>query len=220
MNPQHYDLAYEKLVDYLMHFCVSRIYGSENAAQAQPRTFGGHTGFVSLELAGDPALHTGDLVLMSGHRQPKWRMGWLKKVRTLSEGGGAEYLVQSVMGEGEQAWFSNVSVSYFHRPTLLQHPEWRWTNEQHLFADQWVSLVLDKRETQLIAPMMPVFLGDSVTLRARTRFGLDDYKPSITIPDFRKLEQADLLQCYDELCQKYETFRASRLSNDAEVSTP
>lgn len=58
---------------------------------------------------------------------------------------------------------------------------------------------------------MPVFLGDSVTLKARTRFGLEDCKPSINYPDFRKMSSDDLLQCYDELCQRYDTFRAAKV---------
>ncbi|MFP3645190.1 hypothetical protein [Paraburkholderia sp. SIMBA_054] len=208
MHAQHYDIAYEKLVDYLLHFCVSRIYGEDNASQQQPRTFGGHTGWVSLELNGDPALIEGDLLLLAGHKQPKWRMAWLKKVR--KSGMSAEYLAQSVMGDGEQTWMSNVEVSHFHRPTLAQHPEWRWTNEQHQFADTWINVVSEHRNTQLIAPMMPVFLGDSVTLKARARFGLEDSKPSITLPDFRSISSEELLQCYDTLCQKHDTFRASK----------
>lgn len=207
MNSQHYDIAYEKLIDYLMHFCVSRIYGSENATQQQPRTFGGHTGFVSLELDGDPTLKEGDLVLLSGHKQPKWRMGWFIKSK------GHEYLVQSVMGEGEQTWMTNISVAYFHRPTLQTHPEWRWTNEQHQFADAWMTLVSGNRDTQMLVPMMPVFLGDSVTLKARARFGIEEhkqFKPSITISDFRQLGEHELLHCYDELCQSYDTYRATR----------
>lgn len=128
MHAHHFDIAHEKLVDYLLHFCVSRIYGADNASQQQPRTFGGHTGWVSLELNGNPALVEGDLLLLAGHKQPKWRMAWLKKVQD------SKYLVQSVMGEGEQTWMSNVEISHFHRPTLAQHPEWRWTNEQHQFA--------------------------------------------------------------------------------------
>jgi hypothetical protein len=208
MNPQHFDIAYEKLNDYLLHFCVSRIYGTENAAEAQPRTFGGHSGFVSLELAGEQLLEEGDLVLLSGHRQPKWRMGWLKEVQVLPV--GAEYLVQSVMGDGALARFTNVSVSYFHRPTLAQHPEWRWTNEQHRFAEEWLTLVHDNRDTQLITPLPPSFSGDSVTLKARARFGLDGFKPSINIPDFRRLDSFALLRCYDELCQNYDTFQATK----------
>jgi hypothetical protein len=211
MNPHHYDIAYEKLVDYLMHFCVSRIYGDDNAAQEQPRTFGGHAGFVSLELSGEPALHEGDLVLLSGHRQPKWRMGWLKAVRNLPM--GCEYMVQSVTDDAEVASFTNVSVSYFHRPTLKLHPEWRWTNEQHEFAEHWTQLIMAERQTQLVVPMQPVFLGDSadsVTLKARARFGLDDYKPSITLADFRSLGSHELLGAYDQLCQMFDTRQALR----------
>lgn len=208
MNPQHYDIAYEKLVDYMMHFCVSRIYGADNAAQEQPKTFGGHAGFVSLELTGNPTLQEGDLVLLSGHKQSKWRMGWLKTVHNLPM--GREYMVQSVMGDGEIASFTNVSVSYFHRPTRQFHPEWRWTNDQHEFSDHWISVVLSERDTQLLMPMQPVFLGESVVLKARSRFGIGDYKPSINVPDFRSLGAVDLLRCYDELCQKRDTFQATR----------
>jgi hypothetical protein len=215
MHAHHYDIACEKLVDYLLHFCVSRIYGADNASQQQPRTFGGHTGWVSLELNGDPALVEGDLLLLAGHRQPKWRMAWLKKVRIT--GICAEYLVQSVMGEGEQTWMTNVEVSHFHRPTLAQHPEWRWTNEQHRLADEWMAQCHEHRQTQLLAPMMPVFLGDSVTLKARARFGLDDYKPSITFSDFRTLGKDDLLRCYDDLCLKFETFRALKVGTEVQT---
>lgn len=208
MQAQHYDLAYQKLTDYLLHFCVSRIYGTDNAAQEHPRTFGGHTGFVSPELNGDTKLIPGDLLLLSGHRDPKWRMAWLVQIREDDLCPG--YLVQSAAGEGEVTWMSNVEVAYFHRPVLQQHPEWKWTNEQHLLAERWMTHVSRHRDTQLLVPMQPVFLGDSVTLRARARFGLDDYKPSITVSDFRSLDSADLLRCYDELCQKHDIRRSTR----------
>jgi hypothetical protein len=215
MNPQHFDIAHQKLTDYLLHFCVSRIYGGDNAAQESPRTFGGHAGFVALELSGEPGLKEGDLLLLTGHRQSKWRMAWLKRVR--NTGVEQQYLIQATHGDGETTWIDNVQASYFHRPTLQAHPEWRWTNEQHMFADQWLEAVMDRRETTLITPMIPVFFGDSAVLKARGRFGLSDYKPSKTIPDFRQLSKDDLLRCYDELCQMFDTHQAVRVDKEVDL---
>lgn len=207
MNPSHFDIAHEKLTDYLLHFCVSRIHGIHNAASEHPRTFGAHTGFVSVNLAGDQkVLRAGDLLLLSGHRLPGWRMAWLKQVRTTCR--GPEYLVQSTRGEGEVICMDNIEVSYFHRPTLEQHPEWRWTNEQHQCADHWMDSVTQNRDTRLVAPMMPVFFGDSVQLKARGRFGITDFKPTMTIEDFRQLTSEKMLGCFDELCQQIDTRKA------------
>ncbi|MDR5839374.1 hypothetical protein [Caballeronia sp. LZ034LL] len=204
MNRLHFDLAHQKLTDYLLHFCVSRIHGTRNAAVERPRTFGTHAGFVSTEVPEDPSLlHAGDLLLISGHRNPLWRMAWLKRVK-LGEC-GPEYIVQSTQGEGEVTCMHNVSVSFFHRPTLAQHPEWRWTNEQHWFMDRWLEAVMQHRDTRLIAPMMPVFFGDSVCLKARGRFGISDFRPEKTINDFREMTQDSILSCYDELCQQLHT---------------
>lgn len=204
MNPCHYDLAHEKLTDYLLQFCLSRIQGMDNAASDTPETFGTNTGFVSIELACDrEVLQAGDLLLISGHRKPAWRMAWLKQVRVGNR--GTEYLVKSTQGEGEVTWLDNVSVSFFHRPTLEQHPEWRWNNEKHHFADRWMESVTQSRDTRLIAPVMPVFFGDSVQLKARGRFGICDFKPSIMIHDFRSLTHESVLGCFDELCQQMDT---------------
>jgi hypothetical protein len=188
------------ITDYLLQFCVSRIHGMANAASETPRTFGTHTGFVSLDLAGgDDVLRKGDLLLISGHRRLEFRMGWLKQVRVTCRGN--EYLVQSTCGEGQIDWLHNVEVCFFHRLTLEQHPEWRWTNEQHWLADRWMEAVTRCRDTRLIAPVMPVFWGDSVRLKARGRFGIADFMPEKTISDFRELTQEKLLAAYDELCQ-------------------
>jgi hypothetical protein len=213
MNRTHFDIAHEKLNDYLLQFCLSRIHGMHNAAEDRPRTFGTHTGFVSIELNRDAEfLQTGDLLLISGHRNPKWRMAWLKEVRVGEA--GPEYLVQSTQGEGEVTWMHNVSMSFFHRPTLEHHPEWRWTNEQHQLADQWMDVVTANRDTRLIAPMMPVFFGDSVRLKARGRFGISDFRPQKTIDDFHCMTQENLLAVYDELCQMLATDKATKVEVD------
>jgi hypothetical protein len=204
LNRLHYDIAHQKLTDYLLHFCVSRIHGLHNAESAHPQTFGAHAGFVSTDLSGQrDVLHKGDLLLLTGHRDPKWRMAWLNQVKSSHR--GTEYLVQSTCGEGEVTWIDNIDIAFFHRPTLKLHPEWRWTNEQHQLADQWMECVMANRDTRLIAPMMPVFFGDSVRLNARGRFGISDFKPSKTISDFRELTQHSLLSIYDELCQMLHT---------------
>lgn len=209
MNRCHYDIAHQTITDYLLQFCVSRIHGMTNAASDKPRTFGAHTGFVSLDLAGgEDALKPGDLLLISGHRRLEFRMGWLKQVRVACC--GTEYLVQSTMGEGQIDWLHNVEVSFFHRPTLEQHPEWRWTNEQHQLADRWMETVTQCRDTRLIAPVIPVFWGDSVRLKARGRFGISDFIPEKTITDFRELTQEDLLLAFDELCQAIHTGKVLR----------
>ena len=209
MNRAHFDISHQKITDYLLQFCVSRIHGMHNAASEHPRTFGTHTGFVSIELAGEcDVLHKGDLLLISGYRNPKFRMAWLKDIRVTCR--GTEYLVQSTCGEGEVAWLHNVTVSFFHRPTLEQHPEWRWTNEQHWIADQWMEAVTQHRDTRLIAPAIPVFLGDSVRLKARGRFGISDFQPEKTIEDFRELTQQTMLSTFDELCQQLHTDKVLR----------
>jgi hypothetical protein len=209
MSRTHFDISHQKITDYLLQFCVSRIHGMDNAASETPRTFGTHTGFVSLELAGDQAvLELGDLLLISGHRRHEFRMGWLKQVRTTCH--GAEYLVQSTCGEGQIDWLYNVDVAFFHRPTLAQHPEWRWTNEQHWLAEQWMEAVTQFRDTRLIAPVIPCFLGDSVRLKARGRFGISEIQPERLITDFRELTQDTLLSTYDELCQEIHTGKIVR----------
>jgi hypothetical protein len=200
MEALHYDMAYNELVDYLLQFCSSQIYGAQNAISDHPRTFGGHAGFCILELPGDPdaELHKGDLLLVTAMSAPEFRLSWLLGWRQ-EKPGQLEYLLRSAKGAGNEIWWGNIGIAYFHRPTMLKHPEWSWTNEQHLFAQKWKTACYEDQGAYMVVPVQPVFFGSKVALRTRKRYALDDYTPSIYVENFHEATRLDLGEYYKEL---------------------
>lgn len=219
MNPAHYDIAYSKLVDYLLHFCMSRVYGTSETTSQTPRTFGGSAGFCSLDIPGQCELQPGDLVLLSAANSPKFRLSWFIESRIPEGGVDREYALRSAQGDGEECWWSNVGVSYFHRPTLAHHPEWAWTNEQHEFNSMWLKACYEDNDAYMIVPMQVCFSGDKVELRTRMRHSLDEYKPIIHLENFRDVTRLELGDHYQQLEKMHNAHRDAqkKLREEKEV---
>lgn len=140
----------------------------------------------------------GDLVALQSAAPSKWYLGWLIS-RERPEGWHDEqYTIESIE-DGELCNWSNVSLIYYDRSQVSGHPEWRWTDRQHQFNDRWKRVCYKDRDAYIYLPIQPAFHQDgSVTLGTRTRFGLDDTRPTRLFPDWRKVTKATMLAFYDE----------------------
>ena len=143
------------------------------------------------EYSGEKAV-SGDLILLTSIRMPRWSLCWLHDTRD----SGTNYLCESVE-TGELCWWSNVGVRIFDRETVSYHPEWRWSDRQHEFNDRWDRVCRRDHNAYITLPV-PASFGDGyeVTLATRTRYGLNDERPSQTFPDWRKVTKKMMGEFY------------------------
>lgn len=166
------------IMDYMLSFCLS--YVTEGEEGSYPRCRGSITGFVNCGV-GSPLPEVGDLVRLDSMRDPEYRLGWLVDVRGEPED-YLEYLVKSVK-TGKQCWWTNVGISYMHRKTLNCHPEWRWTDEQFAFNDLWFK-ACKPDDPYIYLPCAPEFVGTSVKLFVRVRFGISSQIQEVTLENW------------------------------------
>lgn len=183
----------QEILHYILSFCMSRITAYTRDEDEHPKTHGSFTGFVS-DSAQNP-VKIGDLVLLSAAPVSKWKLGWLSETRE-NHPGYVEYLIES-LEDGELCWWGNVGISFLHRHSVQE--QWRWSDRQWSFKKRWWDVCYKEKDAYITLPLFPVF-GDGyeVTLGTRTRFGLDDMRPSRTFPDWRKVTRAMMAQCYDD----------------------
>lgn len=180
--------ARQAIMFYVLSFCTSRAWpGTRNTA--------GLHGFTPASR--EHPVQVGDLVLLESVRGwTKWNIGWLRAVSP--NDGWPIYVIES-LEDGELCNWSNVGVSFLPRDELACFPSWQWTDRQHAFAERWNRVCFKERDAYITLPVPPVFgEGFSVTLGTRTRFGLNDYRPVRSFPDWRKVTKAMMAQCYDE----------------------
>lgn len=183
--------AYAAIVDYLLQFGVSRIY--ENAESEYPRTTGGSVGFVSTGFSSVDSAKIGDLIRLESAPQSVWRLSWLREIKF--EHGGESYLCESVK-DGTLCWWSNVGISYFHRPTLKNHPEWKWSDAQYAFNEKWMK-ACKRHDPYLYRPLWADFAEDGTpTIGTRSRFDFDGFRATGTVPNWKKITQKALGEMY------------------------
>lgn len=193
------------VLHYVLSFCVSKIYGQEEAAKEYPRAFGGITGFVSESK--ETPVQVGDLVLLSSVGVTKWQLGWLIDTREQSPG-WPEYLIESIE-DGSLCWWGNVGISFLQRRCLQD--DWRWSDRQWKFKDRWWKVCYKEKDAYIVRPLHPKFGGGfEVTLGTRTSHGFDDIVPTRTFPDWRKVTKAMMAQCYDDCVAEREAILAER----------
>lgn len=195
-NPLGYDKAYNKLVDYLLQFSMSRVRSGE-LDKPYPATHGGLEGF-GYEF---DDVQIDDLVLVSAMQVPDFRLSWV--LQTRNAGGGNEYLLRSAK-TGEEIWWSNVGLAVFHRATRIKHADWRWTNEQVNFSDRWFQAASDCDE-YMVRPMMPEFgagTDELVTIKTRARHNFTDYKAQRTFA-WKLVNDQDLRDYYRSMEQEH-----------------
>lgn len=142
----------------------------------------------------EPAV--GSLVAIQSAPDSKWYLSWLNQIEEGGAFGSKRYLLESIE-DGGLCWWENVGMLAYDAKTVAEHPEWRWTDAQHKFNQQWLSVCKTERDAYITLPVMVKFDGDSVTLATRTRFGMDDYIPSKTFKNWRTVTKKQMLAFYD-----------------------
>lgn len=195
----------QHILHYVLSFCMTRIYGRDDAESEYPHRHGGSCGFV--EEYGETPAQAGDLVRISAASVSKWTLSWLVDRREPSPGNW-EYLLESIE-DGELCWWSNVGISFLHRRAL--NPSWRWTDRQWAFRDRWIHVCYREKGAYIVRPLDPVFGGGfTVTLGTRTSHGFDDICPERVFPDWRKVTKAMMAQVYDDCVAERDRISAER----------
>jgi hypothetical protein len=195
-RPDTRERARLAILNYVTNFCLTKVFGEGDQGDDRRRAYPATHGFRPTTFSDDEA-QAGDLVALSSAPTSKWHLSWVRAVEDLGPH-GSRYLLESIH-DGSLCWWSNVSVAYLEREQVAAHPSWLWTDRQHAFADRWTRACRVKRNAYITLPVPPVFTdGFEVTLGTRTRFGFDDYRPTRTFPDWRKVKVADMLAFYDE----------------------
>lgn len=172
--------AYAAIIDYLIQFGVSRIHEGEESDH--PRTTGASVGFVPAGYFGRGDAKVGDLIRLESAPQSVWRLSWLREVR-VEQGGDKGYLCESAK-DGSLCWWSNVGVSYFHRPTLARFPDWRWSDEQYAFNEKW--------------------------MKACKRHDMDGFRPTAVVPNWKKITQKALGEIYLSLVDQHKAKKETK----------
>lgn len=176
-NPT-YIKAHAAILDYILQFCISSTYGDSD------RSYGGITAFVSRSLGEDSGARVGDLVLIKSANAGKWRLSWLRAIQPLG-GGDTEWLCAS-LADGELCRWSNVDIAYFPRKKLEEHPEWKWSDDQHEFNEKWFK-ACRRQDPYMYRPCQPEFNEDgSATILTRSRFDFDGHNARVRIEKWRK----------------------------------
>lgn len=176
--------ARREILWYVTQFCLTRVYGDD-------RTYPSLHGFVSS--FGGKTAQPGDLVAITSAPVSDWYLSWMRECD-----GKDRYLLESVE-TGKLCWWSNVGIEYLERQSVADNPQWRWTDRQFAFDDRWKKVCYKEKDAYITLPVPPRF-GDGwqVILGTRTRFGLDDYRPTRTFPDWRKVTKKTMGEFYDE----------------------
>lgn len=183
-----YVRAHAAMMDYLLSFATSTVVEGDDSDY--PRLMGGLTGFVNEGILSGKKAVAGDLVLMQSAPASKWRLSWL-----VERVGGDLYLCASVIDRELCNW-SNVRVAYLHRPTLKQHPEWRWDDDQFAFDDRWMK-ACKRHDPYIYRPLSADFGDDGVaTIGVRCRFSRDAAYTTVQVPNWRKITQRDMAGIY------------------------
>lgn len=75
----------------------------------------------------------GDLVKIQAAPFTKWYLSWVVEIRNKSN--FTEYLLESIE-DGKLCWWSNISLCYLNRKTILSRPDFRYSDEQFDFVDK------------------------------------------------------------------------------------
>lgn len=194
-----------RILHYVLSFCVTKIFGSEEAIKKHPQTHGGISGFV--KVSDNTPVQVGDLVLLEAAPATKWQIGWLAETRSTPEG-WTEYLIES-LEDGSLCWWSDVGLCFLKRDAV--QAQWRWDDRQWAFKDRWFRVCDKAWGASDDRPLLPDF-GDgfAVTIGTRTSNRFDDIGPTRTFPDYRKVTKAMMAQCYAECVAEREKLVAER----------
>lgn len=177
----------------------------------------GHTichgkAFYSCGYAKNDLPQVGDLLRLTSIRMSQWSLCWLHDIRV----GGEEFLCESIE-TGEMCWWSNVGVSYLDREAVASNPQWRWNDRQHKFNKRWNKVCYRDHDAYITLPLRAVFgEGNSVTLGTRRRYGGfgNDFRPSESFPDWRKVTKQMMGEVYQRCVEAYDVHKKEAARED------
>ena len=147
---------------------------------------------------GDANVHPGDLVALQAAPPSKWYLSWLVSTQTPAGWIGPQYTLESIE-DGTLCNWSNVSLVYYNREQVRDHPEWRWTDRQHQFNDRWLRVCRKERGAFIHLPVQAKFEDDAVILQVRLRYGIREDLPPRRFGNWRKTTKKMMLEYYDEM---------------------
>ena len=176
--------SYRAIIWYVTQFCLAHRFGD--------RIIGLTHGF-NHDDNDTPAI-VGDLVVPTSTPISEWSISWLNEITKQKY--GSIYRLESIE-TGQECDWSNIGIMFLDRDVVAQHPEWRWTDRQFRFNDRWRSVCFNEHDAYITLPLEASFgPGFEVTLGTRTRYGFDDYRPSETFPDWRKVTKKMMSDLY------------------------
>ena len=175
------------LMGHLMQFSLQRrMSDGEAYAGRSQDAFSGH--------ARDAI--PGDLVAVHTARPDKWYLGWLVEKEVAAPPREPRYLIESVE-DGELCWWDNVALVHYDRETVRSHPQWRWTDAQHDFAERWYEVCRQDKDAYMYLPIAPTFDGNAVELGVRVRLGFSPTVIRETFPNWRRTSRKAMGDFYD-----------------------
>ncbi len=176
------------ILSHIAEFSLLRRYGDHVFSGLRDMAFrGGNT---------DGAAVPGDLVALQSAPPSKWYLGWLIE-KKWPEGYDSEVFTIESIEDGQLCEWNNVSLTYYDRSQVREHPEWRWTDAQHEFKDRWWSVCYKERDAYIYLPLPPVFDGDFVELGVRVRFSISETIIRRGFPNWRKTTKKMMREFYD-----------------------
>lgn len=144
----------------------------------------------------------GSLCILQSAPTTKWYLSWLKEIKSDDSRFATKFLLESIE-DGSLCWWENIGIGSLPKSQTDQFKMWKWTDDQFDFKDKWFNCCYKKRDAYVKKPLLPEFNEDgSVTIGLRTIFGLDDERPTITFPNYKKVKIKDMLAFYDTHVKK------------------
>lgn len=204
--------ARQLILSHIAQFSLMRSYGRQ--------IYGGSSDFAFHGLCMDSSdVLPGDLVAIQSARPSKWYLGWLVSKQRPEGWSDDQFTIESIE-DGELCNWSNIGLIYYDRSQISGHPEWRWSDKQHAFNDRWNRVCYGERDAYIYLPIQATFLDDDgVELSTRTRYGLDDTRPTRRFENWRKVTKAMMLAFYDDaVAEARAAAQANRAAREKETA--
>jgi len=176
---------------FLLEFCMTKYWPDVPTVKYSP----GLHGFSPCITTQTPQV--GDLVIVTSTRSwSKWNIGWLHEIINSAT---ESYCVRS-LEDGSLCNWTNVGIEFMERKVVEEHKSWRWSDKQFAFNDRWLKVCYKECGAFMLVPLYADFNKDgSVTLRTRTRYGMDDALPERHFDDWRKVTKAMMKEAYEAM---------------------
>lgn len=202
-NPQGLDRSYELIIDHLLHFGTGHISGVCGHVQGS-RVTAPLIGFVSENLSVNYDLKKGDLCLLNKlyANSPEFRLSWFEGMVPDQDPDRPVFILRSAK-TGKLGEWNNVGLRVFNRYELDQFPAWRWTNEQHEFADLWKKVCSNQSDYTLRANIPEFTDGADVVLGLYNKYAFTRTSFKQCLKNWREATEDDLVSVYASIRALY-----------------